>query len=701
MFKFLLVAILSTLFIGCSDSSSFHTQNNSSYLSPPSAPINSSLVPITQSISLEFSAVMDSSSFSAETLYIKDNNGDVISSTYAQNGDYIVILTPSAYFKMNTEYTVTVDVGIKDTDGRTLSKPYSFSFTTENSGGDTTSLTLELVKPLNSQASAINVPGVGSGNVDISSRLAIQFSKDIDPSKKPELVLEKIDDNGGPSVIIEGQSEVRGSVLILSPDTTPLVSNTMYELKIKDTTLVYDLYGNQYSGQSEWFFRTKMPAMAGHLFDSYNLSDMVGHKELATGITLKGKPIAATYSMSADYSQMFMSVVTDLGVELYNVNTSSKELTYNTTLTFPSEVKTIKSEGSEIIVGTAKDGVYIYKDDIHDNEVAFLEVFHYNEDGNMGAVYSVDSGWDSNTSKYYMAAVSPTTGLYIFETNVDGVYFFKSKVVKDASAFIDVDMFSPEGRLEMAVADYYQGGTGYYVDGTISGSIDVNGTTRHITTTGSTVYASTTLGISYDDTSNTYNSISGFPMDFFAYSESFTGGKNMLYGVDKDMGVEFIDLGGSYERSRVTLSASEHIVGAFAFKDMILDYSYLVVLGSNNTAHIFNAIPDIVAPYLSASVPVDGAMDQSVADTVTLVFSEILDITTINANNFSYTDEGGTVVPFDLTTNISGTTTTITLTPNGGEQSCGSTGCDVTLPAGIKDIVGNSSVEKTIHFTAY
>ncbi len=695
MFKLIFVAVITTIFLGCSGSSSSSTQDSSPYLSAPRAAASSSLVPITQSITLEFSEVMDPSSFGEDTLFIKDSNDNIYPSVASADGDYMVILSPSAYFKKNSTYSVTVGVGIRDTDGRTLSKPYTFSFTTQNSGGSIVSPVVELVKPLKSVLHYDDLPV--HGDVDISTRIAVQFDKEIDASNKPVLILELPDTQA----TVAGTTEVKGSVLVFTPDiNVPLLEDTNYEIKIEDASLIKDLYGNSYSGELKWFFKTKQTESA-YLYDSYNLNDGLGHKELISAITLKGTPIAVTASTNFDSTKIFVNVATDKGVEIYETDISAKTLSYKETLTFSSEIKSIKSKADMIIIGTAKDGIYFYNYD--ETSLGYLE--HYDDGGNMGAVYGIDTTYDGESS-YKVVAVSPTTGIYTFTGNSNFKPSFEKKIVRSGSAFIDVGLFEYEGNAFIIAADYNGAVLSYRFSGTELEFINTLGSPRYIAELSDIEgepdpFMSTTLGEIESD-----NNISsaGFSNGFFGYRESFGSQRGMLYSIDSDKGIEFIEIGGSSHRSRITLPNADEVVDAFVFKDMAFNYSYLVALGSSNSMYIFNAVPDIEAPYKSVSTPYHNDDTRHTAIPVTITFNEILDLNSLNQSDFSYTDENGDPVPFAITSNISGSNTFVTLTPNsGGSEGCAGDGpsiggCDVIIKNSVKDIVGNIITETTIHF---
>jgi hypothetical protein len=75
-------------------------------------------------VSFEFNNRIDFSSFQASISIFP-----AISGTWNNVGNY-VYLSSSSQLSANTVYTVTLGIGMKDAQGRTLSAPYTFSFTT-------------------------------------------------------------------------------------------------------------------------------------------------------------------------------------------------------------------------------------------------------------------------------------------------------------------------------------------------------------------------------------------------------------------------------------------------------------------------------------------------------------------------------------------------------------------------------------------
>jgi hypothetical protein len=97
-----------------------------SEISPPDEAIN-----VTQSItiSVTFSADIDKTTATEETILITDSKGNSVAGKISSYG-ISVSFTPTAKLTKLTTYTVIIKSQLKDSQGRTLGSDYSSSFTT-------------------------------------------------------------------------------------------------------------------------------------------------------------------------------------------------------------------------------------------------------------------------------------------------------------------------------------------------------------------------------------------------------------------------------------------------------------------------------------------------------------------------------------------------------------------------------------------
>jgi hypothetical protein len=91
-------------------------------------------VQTTANVSVTFSQAMNPTTFTDNTLVLKDGNGNVIPATIGYNtSTYTATLTPTNFLATATTYMVTVvsgSSGVQDLNGRSLAANYSASFTT-------------------------------------------------------------------------------------------------------------------------------------------------------------------------------------------------------------------------------------------------------------------------------------------------------------------------------------------------------------------------------------------------------------------------------------------------------------------------------------------------------------------------------------------------------------------------------------------
>ena len=100
------------------------------------------------------------------------------------------------------------------------------------------------------------------------------------------------------------------------------------------------------------------------------------------------------------------------------------------------------------------------------------------------------------------------------------------------------------------------------------------------------------------------------------------------------------------------------------------------------------AVPDIIAPTVLSTSPLNNAINVSFSSVVVLTFSELMDPLTINANTFTL-KQGTTAVPGT----VSYTATTATFTPSNALLT--NTVYSATMTTGGKDLAGNALASNT------
>ncbi len=88
-------------------------------------------VAVTSTATASFSRAMDSTSLTSSTFTLKNSLGTAVPATVSYNtGTTTATLTPSSALTSSTTYTATITTGAKAVDGKPLSAPMSWSFTT-------------------------------------------------------------------------------------------------------------------------------------------------------------------------------------------------------------------------------------------------------------------------------------------------------------------------------------------------------------------------------------------------------------------------------------------------------------------------------------------------------------------------------------------------------------------------------------------
>ncbi len=83
-------------------------------------------------ISIEFSEDMNPASVNESTFKVNNGSSDIDGAVKYDNETRTATFTPAEYLDYETEYTVTITSGVRDTDGNALPSDYTWSFTIES-----------------------------------------------------------------------------------------------------------------------------------------------------------------------------------------------------------------------------------------------------------------------------------------------------------------------------------------------------------------------------------------------------------------------------------------------------------------------------------------------------------------------------------------------------------------------------------------
>ncbi|WDE13108.1 Ig-like domain-containing protein [Thalassomonas haliotis] len=210
-------------------------------------------------IIIDFSEPVSKKSLSADTfLLLEDGVVEIAGSLQLIGGDQQLLFTPAALLKDYTSHTVKVQ-GVRDAAGNLLAQEYSFSFVTGN--------TLDTVRPT---VAAIN-PVNNAADVPVNALLTLIMSERIDPQTVTADSFYVLDTST--NIRIDGLVDVKGDsqTLTFTPNAAFLVGRRH---RVVLTSAIKDLFGNNKSGTSNYYFTTAFDADGvAPLVDSVSIRD--------------------------------------------------------------------------------------------------------------------------------------------------------------------------------------------------------------------------------------------------------------------------------------------------------------------------------------------------------------------------------------------------------------------------------------------
>jgi hypothetical protein len=195
---------------------------------------NATNIPINGKISVNFSEELDASSVKSENFIVQSGINTVAGVVLYANKTATFI--PAIYLSVNTTYNVTIS-GVKNTDGVSLVKTYTWSFTT----GVVTDATLPTVITTDPATTAVNV--------SLNHLVLVTFSKPMDPATLTPSVF----------TLMQGTTSIAGIVTYVGitatfTPTANLEANKTYTGTI--TTGAKDAVGNALGSNYTFTFTT-------------------------------------------------------------------------------------------------------------------------------------------------------------------------------------------------------------------------------------------------------------------------------------------------------------------------------------------------------------------------------------------------------------------------------------------------------------
>jgi hypothetical protein len=410
----------------------------------PSVPVS-----IRQSISLIFSSALDSNSIDGnvflELIYMVGSGYDeddimiVKVPTKVEIGSKAtdIKISPLEYLKPTSNYRIVVKTGLRDTQGRSLSRDYIYTFTTDDESVDTSPLIIRSSKPSD-----------GDTQVYTKSDIVIDFSKNIadlptdyNLSQYMKFKVNNVDVN------ISGRLEVFNSLLKFIPDQPwPYASNISFSLdhNISDLygTIYDDGYGAEFSTITEGDYTDQTKGYASIVsIDTNKKSYMVRNLQ----------------DTNASYS--LIAVARDSGIDVYAINyeeiLTKPTLSLKSSISISSKVTDMKTYydmqtyDSMLFVSTVSDGVFFYK---ITKEGIITQNAHLNEGE---SIYGVDIYENEDGYIERMYSVGPHFGLQLYDVDSAMNVTLATKVSTDETVVaIDVLHALDNGVNKIYVADY-------------------------------------------------------------------------------------------------------------------------------------------------------------------------------------------------------------------------------------------------------
>jgi len=201
-------------------------------------PVNGATsVPIGQVLSATFSEAMAPATIGASTFTLSGPGGASVAGTVSYSG-MVATFTPAVNLAYSTAYTATITTGAASLAGTPLSAAYTWTFTTI-----TPPPTVTATVPLN-----------GAANVPVTQALSATFSEAMTPASIGTTTFTVTGPGG---VAIPGAVAYTGTVATFTP-TASLANTTLYTATI--TTGAASLAGTPLAAKYVWTFTTITPA---------------------------------------------------------------------------------------------------------------------------------------------------------------------------------------------------------------------------------------------------------------------------------------------------------------------------------------------------------------------------------------------------------------------------------------------------------
>ena len=619
---------------------------------------NATGVAFNKPVDVTFSQAMDPLTITASTFTLKLGTTAVAGAiTYTGTK---ATFTPTGNLVPNSIYTVTITTGVKNTTGFALISNYTFSFTT--------AVAPDITAPIVNSTDPIN----NATGIALSKSVAVTFSESMNPTTI----------NNSTFTLKQGTTAVSGTVTYSGTQATFISELNLDPSKTYTgtiTTGAKDLAGNALS--SNYIFSFTTGSAPDITPPTVILSDPINY---ATAVVLT-KVVAVTFSEAMNSATINTSTFTlKLGT-----TTVSGTVTYSGAMAIftPSSNLTPNS----IYTGTITTGAK----DVAGNSLSANYIFTFTS----GAAPDI-------TAPTVILADPLNNATAVVLTKVVAVTF--SEAMNSSS--INASTFTLKlGTTAVLGAVTYSGTSASF---TPSSNLAPSSIYTGTITTGAMDVAGNTLGSSY-----TFSFTTGVAPDITAPTVSLVDPLNNATGVafTKVIAVTFSEAMNSssitnstftlkqgttsvsgtvsYAASTASFTPSSNLTPSTTFTGTITTGAMDVAgnaLGSTYT-FIFTtaAAPDIIAPTVSSTDPLNNATGVATNKVIGITFSEAMNSTTITSTTFTL-KQGTTVV----TGTVAYSGTTAAFTPS--VILTAGTVYTATITTGAKDIAGNALATNTV-----
>jgi hypothetical protein len=232
-------------------------------------------IALNKKVAVAFSESMDPLTITTASFTLNGPGSNSVLGTVTYVGA-TATFTPNSNLIASTVYTATITTGAKDLAGNALASNFIWTFTT-GATPDTTAPTVSFVDPAN------HATGVA-----LNKKIAATFSEAMDPLSITNVTFTI---NGPGSTSVSGTVAYLGTIATFTPNSN-LAPNTLFTATI--TTGARDLAGNALAGNFVWTFTTgAAPDTTAPTVSS------VDPLNFATGVALN-KKVTATFSEAMD-----------------------------------------------------------------------------------------------------------------------------------------------------------------------------------------------------------------------------------------------------------------------------------------------------------------------------------------------------------------------------------------------------------------